>query len=114
MPLLAVQNVDIAIIKATTSKFHVVPKEKHVRSAPSPSPLSTVVPSSCTHEFRCRFAVSSLAAATLAAALKMAVGSNAPGHYVHKIITKLVDRLHASKDWLVCPASAPFLSLHGR
>lgn len=31
------QNVDIAIIKATTSKFHVVPKEKHVRSGPSPS-----------------------------------------------------------------------------
>lgn len=30
----AAQDVDIAIIKATTSKFSVVPKEKHVRSAP--------------------------------------------------------------------------------
>lgn len=40
----------------------------------------------------------------------MAVGSNAPGHYVHKVITKLVDRLHASKDWLVRTGSAPLLS----
>lgn len=47
---------------------------------------------------------------TFIAALKMAVGANAPGHYVHKVITKLVDRLHASKDWLVRLAIGLFLS----
>ena len=29
---LLLQDLDIAIIKATTSQFHVVPKEKHVKS----------------------------------------------------------------------------------
>lgn len=47
----------------------------------------------------------------IAAALKVAVGSNAPGHYVHKIITKLFDRLHASKDWLVRQPSAFMISV---
>ena len=28
-----VQDVDVAVVKATTSQFHVPPKEKHVKSA---------------------------------------------------------------------------------
>jgi hypothetical protein len=32
LPLECVQELNVAIIKATTSQFHVVPKEKHVRS----------------------------------------------------------------------------------
>ena len=31
------QDLDIAIIKSTTSQFHVVPKEKHVKSKPHES-----------------------------------------------------------------------------
>ena len=48
-----------------------------------------------------RYTVKYADATGLFVALKMAVGSNAPGHYVQKIVTKLVDRLRASKDWLV-------------
>lgn len=44
---LRLQDVDIAIIKATTSKFPVVPKEKHVRSAPSSTLLPPVQEHAC-------------------------------------------------------------------
>ena len=33
--------------------------------------------------------------------LKMAVHAGNPGPYVHKVISKLVDRLHGAKTWLV-------------
>lgn len=39
---LCLQDLDVAIIKATTSQFHVVPKEKHVRSELPNCPPSTV------------------------------------------------------------------------
>ncbi len=35
--------------------------------------------------------------------LKMAVHAGNPGPYVHKVINKLVDRLHTAKNWLVRP-----------
>lgn len=31
-PFVALQGLDIAVVKATTSAFHVAPKEKHVRT----------------------------------------------------------------------------------
>lgn len=34
-PALQLQELDVAIVKATTCNFHVVPKEKHVRSEPA-------------------------------------------------------------------------------
>ena len=37
--------------------------------------------------------------------LKMAVHAGNPGPYVHKVINKLVDRLHTAKNWLVRPAA---------
>ena len=40
-----VQDVDVAVVKATTSQFHVPPKEKHVKSA---RPLLTSFHSSWT------------------------------------------------------------------
>ena len=43
--------------------------------------------------------------------LKMAVHAGNPGPYVHKVINKLVDRLHSAKNWLVRPGARTVLSL---
>ena len=47
-PACVVQELNVAILKATTGQFHVAPKEKHVRSerASLPAPAKGVEPSS--------------------------------------------------------------------
>ena len=85
------------------------PCDMTLDAGPSDSPLATQQTACAKPPFVClRYHVASPAhrAVTIPAALKMAVGANAPGHYVHKVITKLVDRLHAAKDWLVRPVAA--------
>ncbi len=43
--------------------------------------------------------------------LKMAVHAGNPGPYVHKVIGKLVDRLHGAKTWLVRPSHRRTIAL---
>lgn len=97
----------MAIIKATTSQFHLVPKEKHVRSEwrlscrcrprllPSTGtrrlhwPTNHFCPCCCTQ--------------SSAAALKLAVHPSRSRRDMLHIILELHRRLEDSTDWLVSP-----------
>lgn len=94
------QDLDVAIIKATTSQFHVVPKEKHVRSE---SPLLPVLLASKyflpVSEGLIHWPFS--LASCVNAALKQAVHVSRSRQDVAHVKMELLKRLRKATDWLV-------------
>ena len=82
------QYMDVAVIKATTSQFHVVPKEKHVRSKLLSSAAG----------YLCRTGEEKMA--DPGAALKEVV-RNQNRQDVQYVIGELMKRLRSANDWLV-------------
>ena len=76
------QELDVAIIKSTTNQFHVVPKEKHVRSTTlrTSTRMHSIIP---------------------ATALKNAVHPAKPRREVQYLIVELLKRLYTANDWVV-------------
>ena len=94
------QDLDVAIIKATTSQFHVVPKEKHVRSESPNCPASP----DALPGFFWRTPVSSFHSCSLDichAALKQAVHVSRSRQDVSHVKMELLKRLRKASDWLV-------------
>ena len=88
------QELDVAVIKATTSQYHVVPKEKHVRSRAFPScsclPSGTGLLVLVTQQLSC-----------VGAALKGAVHVSRSRQDVSHVKMELLKRLRKATDWLV-------------
>ena len=107
---LLLQDLDIAIIKSTTSQFHVVPKEKHVQSKPYP-PYSFLC---CgllaaghkdVHGIRNGPKRESRARAELVNAIHVVRSRQDVVH----VKTELLKRLRKASDWLVSTAGSPYL-----
>ena len=104
--LRCMQDIDVAVIKATTAQYHVVPKEKHVRSA-RPAPLPAVLhlhanvdsrqtPRPCSVWYG-----NGLTQSMGCAALKGAVHVSRSRQDVAHVKLELLKRLRKATDWLV-------------
>lgn len=91
------QEIDIAVIKATTSQHHVVPKEKHVRS-------EYCHVGSCGSTFADTLRLRHLALSLVA--LKLAVAGGASQRQTAYVVQELLKRLADSADWLVRSVAA--------
>ncbi len=87
------QELDVAILKSTTNQFHVVPKEKHVRS--------TFWGCCGTHKAHMDGHVLHVTTHHPPTALKNAVHPAKPRREVQYLIIELLKRLYTANDWVV-------------
>lgn len=114
------QELNVAVIKATTNQFHVVPKEKHVRSecsrpcqrnqAGQRAAAAVCVPGvllcSSSRLVTCASRLPCLSPPPCPAALKLAVHPGRPRRDIVHVISELHNRLQDATDWLVRPCRA--------
>ena len=108
MQSLPLQDLDIAIIKSTTSQFHVVPKEKHVQSKPN-TPFSFLFCGvlAAGHNMDVFDIRKGTEGASWCAELVNAIHVVRSRQDVVHVKTELLKRLRKATDWLVSVASPP-------